>query len=119
MKPSFACVRWNEMSATDVYNLGRAVEGYLPLTSMWNNVQVKLQSVNLSEVSCSVNTDFSDKRPGYVVYDKAEKLVKVLCVDGKWISVKSVGVKGKRTMSAADFNNGYIKKENIENRYFK
>lgn len=105
------------MSAIDVYNLGRALEGYLRLTSTWNNVQVKLHDINFSE-RCSANIDFSDKRPGYVVYDKSEKLVKVLCADRKWISVKSVGVKGKRTMSAADFNNGYIKKENVENRYF-
>lgn len=107
------------MSATQVYDLGRALCGFLPLTTTWKNTVIKLYDVckcdaeyNTEELGCS-----STAKPGYVIYDKSKRILKVKCADGKWISIKKVGVIGKKTMSATDFNNGYIKKEVVENRF--
>lgn len=102
------------MTATQVYNLGRALEGVLPLTSKWKNVPVKLYEVQRSEIE---KIESCEAKAGYVVYDKSDKLLKVKCADGNWISIRQVGVVGKRTMSATDFNNGYVKKEIVDNRY--
>lgn len=59
----------------------------------------------------------SKAQPGYVVYDKVNKALKVKCANGTWICIKKVGVPGKKIMSATDFNNGYIMKESVENRF--
>lgn len=114
IKSDFAHVQWNEMNSVRVYNLARALKGLYPLQTSWNGITVKLLDV-VRPTESDIDRNY---KPGFVKYDKIEKLLKVLCADSKWICVKSVRVAGKSIMSAMDFNNGYINKEDIHRRYF-
>lgn len=102
------------MTAEQVYNLARAVEGMLPATAKWKDLQIKLFDVG----KCNMNIPrYTNEMPGCVYYDKSEKVIKVKCADGQWVSVKRIGVPGKRKMSATDFKNGYHLKDS-EKLYF-
>lgn len=115
IKPEFGRVHWEKMDSVKVYNLSRALKTLYPLQTSWNGVTVKLLDVcKLEESSTDDNCE-----PGFVVFDKVKKILKVLCADRKWICVKSVRVAGKSVMSAADFNNGYVNKESISRRSFR
>lgn len=121
-------VKWTEKTAEDVYNLHRAIFHLFPLTTYWFDLPIKLLDVRLDEVSgmnpenreniSSLNTSESIF-PGLVEYSRRRSLLRIQCKDGKWICVNSVIVSGRRTHSAADFNNGYLSKiENSLDRKF-
>lgn len=101
------------MPARNVYNLYRALVGLYPLSTTWNGMVVKLYDVRLSFME-----GFSAEAPGSVHYDKNDKMLKVKCSDGNWIGVKSIGVPNKRAMTSSDFNNGYLKKADVNKRIF-
>lgn len=50
------------------------------------------------------------RKPGHVLYSKPHKALIVECAGSTWISVKEVGIQGKKSMKAADFYNGFISK---------
>ncbi|KAJ8973023.1 hypothetical protein NQ317_012628 [Molorchus minor] len=117
--PEFAVVRWDSLSSGQICNLDKAVTGLFCLTTQWNGILVKLHDVTDYTFSDSIfsNCDNNILRPGFVKFHK--KMLIVLCSVRTCISVKRVGVFGKKVMSASDFNNGYIKKEPLERRYFR
>lgn len=101
------------MPAKNIYNLSRALLGLYPLFTKWNELTLKLYDVQL----CN-DHDFSFGRAGSVHFNRSNQLIKVQCADGNWIGVKNIGVANKRTMSSSDFNNGYLKKVEIDRRVF-
>lgn len=103
------------MDSVQVYNLARALKGLYPLQTSWNGIAIKLLDVFRSE-KC---TDAKNYKVGFVMYDKTENILKVLCIDRKWLCVRRVCVTGKPIMSAIDFNNGYINQVDVNRRYFK
>ncbi|XP_056648349.1 methionyl-tRNA formyltransferase, mitochondrial [Diorhabda sublineata] len=112
----FTTINWFKMTSVQVYNLYRALRGYLVPVSTWQGVPIKLLEIKL----CSdVSTNCIDKYPGYVMYDKRTKSLKVLCGDKSFVTIGSVGIFSKRIMNATDFSNGYLKKVPLECRYFK
>lgn len=118
IKSDFGRIKWNKMSSNQVHNLARALKGLYPLQTTWKGNVVKLLEVFRCEENAVI--DYCDNyRPGFVMYDKNEQTLKVLCADRKWVSVKKVGVVGKPVMSATDFNNGYVNKEDYNHRYFE
>lgn len=79
--------------------------------------------MKIKELDLSNNNSNSELRagklPGCVEYDVENKCLKVYCHDGTTIRVKRLGLEGKKSdMSAADFNNGFLKKVNQSQRYF-
>lgn len=44
-----------------------------------------------------------------VFYDKTRDLLMLQCKNSSWVTIDRVSMPGKRKMSAADFNNGFIK----------
>lgn len=100
------------MTAEKIFNLGRAVDGIFPVQTTWNGRPVKLFKIRKGDIT-------STKNPGYVEYDSEKTLLKVLCSDLQFITVKKIGLVGKKIMSAKDFNNGYVKKEPPDCRYFR
>lgn len=118
--PSLSVVQWNEMSSVQVYNLYRALESLLHLTTKWQGITVKLLKPEL--VECGNGEDLVDintVRPGFVFYHKPTKLLRVKCCDNKWIAFRNISVAGKKTMSCADFYNGYISKVSKEECCFE
>lgn len=102
------------MTATQIYDLSRALYGLYYLTAFWNNVPVKL--INIKKY---VNYNKSVTVQGRVIFNSEQNLLNIQCKDGNWISVEKIGVLNKKPMSAKDFSNGYIKKQTIDNRIFK
>lgn len=56
-------IKWNEMSAKDIYNLQRAMTGIQPLRTYFNNKVIKLLNIKIVPENELVNSD-QDKVPG-------------------------------------------------------
>lgn len=112
---SMAQINWTSMSARYVCNLYRALYSFKWLTTNWHKRRVKIKEIDLH---CS-NEVRPDKLPGYVEYDRINKCLHAYCSDGMAIRIKRLGLEGKKSeMTAADFNNGFLKKIDQTQRYF-
>lgn len=104
-----AHIRWPDMSAMQVYNLYRALFSYKRLYTSWHG-----ELVRIAEVTPSVDSDSTataaPKPPGTVEYCRTTRELRVWCADGRTVGVRQLSVAGKRAGSAADFNNGYLRK---------
>ncbi|XP_076379067.1 methionyl-tRNA formyltransferase, mitochondrial [Megalopta genalis] len=105
-----AFVKWNEMSARNIYNLHRALIGLYTLRTKFINKTVKLYDITITDKSIAVK--FIEEAPGMVTYDKVNNVLIIKCKREGCISVKNVGIEGKPVMSAHDFNNGFISGRN-------
>ncbi|KAB0790244.1 hypothetical protein PPYR_15420 [Photinus pyralis] len=101
-----AVVLWDSLSARSVINLDRALTGVYPLMTTFCDTQIKLYNISQSQQLPLINF----VRPGLIRYCKQSKSLEIQCSDGNWIMVTHVGVPGRRMMSAADFNNGFLSK---------
>ncbi|XP_031633504.1 methionyl-tRNA formyltransferase, mitochondrial [Contarinia nasturtii] len=113
---SMATINWQMMTAKYVCNLYRALYSFKWLTTCWQKRRVKIRDLDLT--NDGVNESNLDRSPGYVEYDKINKCLCVHCSDGHFISIKKLSVEGKPVMTAADFNNGFLKKVDPKQRYF-
>lgn len=113
----FALIHWHKMSATQVYNLNRAVTGILVPYCFWKNTPVKLYEIQQYSDGNFLNQIIQEFSPGYVEYYKTSKKLRVLCANNSFISVGKVGVYGKKVMSATDFFNGFLSKVPPAERY--
>ncbi|XP_043590748.1 methionyl-tRNA formyltransferase, mitochondrial isoform X1 [Bombus pyrosoma] len=104
-------VNWNKMSATNVYNLHRALVGLYPLTTSFQNAKIKLFDVHKIE-SESIVTELERAEPGTVIYSKNNNALIIKCKENTFVSAKQITIQGKRTMSALNFCNGYISGRN-------
>ncbi|XP_043285311.1 methionyl-tRNA formyltransferase, mitochondrial isoform X2 [Venturia canescens] len=102
-------IRWNKMSAQNVYNLQRALTGLYSLTTKFEGIAIKLHGIRVYEEPVSLaNSD--EEKPGCVFYDKKKNLLLIQCKDNTWISVDEIVVPGRRAMSGKDFRNGFMSK---------
>ncbi|XP_023029566.2 methionyl-tRNA formyltransferase, mitochondrial [Leptinotarsa decemlineata] len=116
--PDFATIDWMNMQSSDVYNLYRALHGFLSPTTSWKGIPVKLHDIE----ECNESITHANEEPigvGYVKYDKRTKALRIICSNRTCISVGKISVFGKKVMSASDFNNGYLKKVFPSDRYFR
>lgn len=105
-----AKVSWKNVTAQEVYNLSRALTTLHNICTNFKGTVIKLH--NIKEYKRSVDEE-SDIKPGRVEYSRKLRAILVQCKDGKWISCDKIGI-NKKVISASDFNNGYLKKENLE-----
>ncbi|XP_036144521.1 methionyl-tRNA formyltransferase, mitochondrial isoform X2 [Monomorium pharaonis] len=99
-------VKWDEMTAKNVYDLQRALVGVYPLKTKLDGVTIKLLDVRqTSKPEDGRNADV----PGFARFDRKNNALVVTCKGPSWISVKKVIVKGHLVMSALDFRNGFIR----------
>ncbi|KAM4829531.1 LOW QUALITY PROTEIN: methionyl-tRNA formyltransferase, mitochondrial [Thomomys bottae] len=107
ISPATSCVKWEEQTAEQILRLYRAIGNIAPLQTLWMEKTIKL--LDLVEVNNSVLEDPKltghSVIPGSVVYHKQSQVLLVYCKDG-WIGVRSVLL--KKTLTAADFHNGYL-----------
>lgn len=114
----FSKVNWQKMSATQIYNLARALTGILEPTCFWKNTPVKLYEMYKSNDEAYTNKIADEFQPGYVEYHKPSTTLIILCSNKSCIGVGKIGVYGKKVMSASDFYNGYLSKVPSKERYF-
>lgn len=82
----------------------------------WHKRRVKIKELLISDAP--VDEVIQPKRPGFIEYDKKHKYFRVHCVDGHCIYIKRLKIEGKREMTAAEFNSGFIKKVDPCDRFF-
>lgn len=99
------------MSASEVYNLYRAIYGLYPLSTKFKDKQLKLFDAFLLKDEIVVN-----KPIGTMEYCAETNAIKILCKDQKYIYFKSLRIVGKKEITALDFYNGYIKNVPVEKR---
>ncbi|XP_026467421.1 methionyl-tRNA formyltransferase, mitochondrial-like [Ctenocephalides felis] len=127
VNPSLANINWNNQTAEQIYNLHRAVYNLYALTTNWQGVSIKLFGCNICNhtdfVIKNIQKSGNDKSsivpsPGYVTYNKSDKMLYVMCKDSSYVTFDSVRLLNKKTITAQDFNNGFMKKIDVEMRYF-
>lgn len=115
-----AHIDWHSQTARYICNLYRALYSFKWLTTDWHGRRVKIKEIDLqSEENVECESNVSILSPGRVEYDKSKTCLRVYCCDGSFIRVRRLGLEGKKSeMSAADFNNGFLKKVDRAQRYF-
>lgn len=101
------------MTATQVYNLYRALYSLYPLTTTFRGKPMKLFNAFLIK---NQKPEYEKKPIGSLEYCKKTDAIRILCKDNKYIYFKSLRILGKREITALDFYNGYIKNVSLDRR---
>lgn len=101
------------MTATEVYNLYRAIYGLFSLTTNFQGKQMKLFDAFIHHPDY---VEADNKPVGTVEYCDSTKAIRILCKDLRYVYFRSLRIVGKRQISALDFYNGYIKNVSLEKR---
>jgi methionyl-tRNA formyltransferase len=98
------------MTATEVYNLYRSIYSFKNILTSFNNEVVKIIELTKFDMN-QLHDEIADFQPGAAVFCKKSKKLLVMCADHNFVEITqlSINVK-KKVMSAADFNNGFLKK---------
>lgn len=114
-----ASIDWQTMSSRHICNLFRALYSFKWVTTRWHNKRVRIKEIDFS---INNDNDYDNKNhqitPGNVEFDRNNKCLRVYCIDGKYIRIKCISMEGKHSMTAADFNNGFLKKVDPSDRTF-
>lgn len=111
-----AVIDWQTMTARYICNLYRALYSFKWLTTHWHKRRIKIKEIDISrdgEQEMKIG-----KLPGSIEYDKENKCLRVYCSDGSFIKIKRLTPEGKVIMTAADFNNGFLKKVDRTQQFF-
>lgn len=106
------------MTASDIFNLYRAIFTFKNMQTSFNNEPVKIIEISRLKKDDFKEIDFKHS-PGHLVFCKKSKKLLVKCVDSAFIEIKQLTIGKKKAMSAADFNNGFLKKFGKNERYFR
>ncbi|KAL7294811.1 hypothetical protein TKK_0011741 [Trichogramma kaykai] len=100
-------VNWAIMTAKNVCDLQRGLNGIYPLRTYFNNVPVKILNVKLVTDTSNI-PHVHEKTPGITVYDKSTKKLYVCCKDDTWVSVEKIVIPDHRPLNSQAFGSGYI-----------
>jgi len=112
----FCEVRWSKMSAADVYNLYRSIYSFKSPTTSFINEPVKILQLAKFEAVESGGT--AEDKPGHLLFCRKSKKLLAKCADENYVEIKQLSI-GKKKISAADFNNGFLTKCLESERFFK
>ncbi|KAL6255112.1 hypothetical protein P5V15_013443 [Pogonomyrmex californicus] len=101
-------VKWDEMTAKNVYDLHRGLLGLYPLKTKFDDKTIKLLDVQQTSKPKDGRNSENDV-PGFVRYDRKSNALVVTCKGPSWISVSRVTVSGYSPMSALEFRNGFMR----------
>lgn len=110
-------IKWDEMTAKNVYDLQRALYELYPLTTKFMDLTVKLLDVRVLKEPAPGKYP-SNRIPGLVMFNKKLDKLVVCCRNNSWISVCKIGYPGRPPMAARDFNNGFIAKNKKKEAFF-
>ncbi|XP_032670483.1 methionyl-tRNA formyltransferase, mitochondrial [Odontomachus brunneus] len=101
-------VKWDEMTAKNVYDLHRGLLGLYPLTTKFGDTAIKLLDVQQVSKPTDRTIPEDDDVPGLVRFDKKSNSLIVTCKGPSWVSIKKLIVFGHSPMRAIDFRNGFM-----------
>lgn len=99
------------MSSAEVFDLHRAVYSFKSIMTSFKGEQVKLLEVTRS-------SDISHHAAGHIKFLWNSKKILIGCSDRKAIEVGKLSL-SKKTMSAKDFNNGFLSKISDDEKRFE
>lgn len=106
------------MTSTEVFRLYRAIYSFRHVLTSFKNEQVKLVEVARTDEAAA--NEFRSLEPGRLQFCRKTKRLLVKCCDDQLLEVKQLSLKGrKKVMSAADFNNGFLKNSKESERKFE
>lgn len=111
----FCKVRWNEMTALQIFDLYRSLYSFKHVTTIFRNEQVKL--LEIAKTSNTTQKD-ENRKAGQIKFCWKSKKLLVRCIDGLDIEIIKLSI-GKKVMSATDFNNGFLKKRTESTSLFE
>lgn len=97
------------MTSREIYNLYRSLYSFKNILTTFNNEPVKIMELAKLELS-KLQNEIPDCQPGAAVFCKKSKKLLVMCADQNFVEIKQLSIGKKKVMSAADFNNGFLKK---------
>lgn len=107
------------MSAESIRRRFRALYKFKELTTTFNDFEVLIVELELEQNGQLDGQATPFRGNGSVEYLRSSNLLRVRCADGECVLFKSVRVKGKKTMDAKDFTNGFLKKVDVSHRFFR
>lgn len=120
IKPHKCSINWTEDSSVVVDRKFRAYDGYFDVYTTWKGFKIALLDIATPEEvrEARMSTLVTDPvSPGYCFYHKKRKLLFVKCQDG-WNGIKLMRVPKRGRITALDFYNGFVSKEEPDKRYF-
>lgn len=116
MTDEMAKIDWTSMTGRYIFNLYRALYSFKNLMTTWQTHKVKIIEMrDNSERKTSQNAS----RPGSITYIRPEHCLHVQCGDGSMVKIVKLQLEGRKVFTATDFNNGYLKKVHVNDRYFE
>lgn len=105
------------MSAREVFNLYRSIYSFKHVTTIFNGEPAKL--IEIAKPDGTQPETNSNLLPGRAVFCKKSKKLLVMCADSNFIEIRQLTIGKKKAMSAADFNNGFLRKCSEPDRRFQ
>ncbi|KAK3928573.1 Methionyl-tRNA formyltransferase, mitochondrial [Frankliniella fusca] len=116
-------INFEKMNAKCIYNRYRGLFGMVPLMTSWNGLRLTLHDVSECDNSntenqllIGINTVKNSSQPapstpGQVFYDKKSKALVIRCIENSFLIVRRVAPHRRKPMSALEFYNGYMSKQ--------
>ncbi|KAL7731148.1 hypothetical protein ACLKA6_014344 [Drosophila palustris] len=98
---------WSEQTALELYARYRALYGFKCLTTSFVDKQVQLIEV---QKPLDQSPSQSPLPPGQFTFHRGRRSLMIGCAGGTLLEVTQIRLEGKKTMSAQDFNNGFLKR---------
>ncbi|GFU38916.1 methionyl-tRNA formyltransferase, mitochondrial [Nephila pilipes] len=120
IKPQQGSINWEQESSIIIYRKYKAFHGFFDLYTFWKNGKIIVlelatpDDVEKANVSSLVK---SHVQPGFCYFHKKRKILFVKCQDN-WCGILSIKIPVRGKISAQDFYNGFISKEEPNKCYF-
>lgn len=95
------------MTAQCIYNRFRALYTIVPLVTTWMEMKINLHDVSISNVS-GEHSHFA----GQVQYNKKGRHLVVTCAENTHLIINRLAPVRRKAMTALEFYNGYLMKQN-------
>lgn len=96
------------MTAQCIYNRFRALYTIVPLVTTWMEMKINLHDVSVSNVGGGTPSGLA----GQVQYDKKGRHLVVTCSENTHLIVNRLAPVRRKPMTALEFYNGYLMKQN-------
>lgn len=121
IKPEKCCIDWVKDSSICIDRKFRAFDGFFDFFTTWKGI-LKVHILDIAspqEIKDAKVSDLVEEpvSPGFCYFHKRRKIIFVKCQDG-WTGIKSLRIPKKGKITALDFYNGFITKEDPGKCYF-
>ncbi|CAL1289913.1 unnamed protein product [Larinioides sclopetarius] len=120
IKPYQGNIAWDKESGLYIYRKYKAFDGFFDIYTFWKDKRIVLLEFVEPEKVENANIQSLMKfpaSPGLCYFHKKRKILFVKCQDG-WCGISFLKVPKRGKISAQDFYNGFISKEEPNDSYF-